>query len=330
MVFLSMEDHLPDLFLPAWKGGRIGAVTIVFPQEAEFGGADIDAFRRYLSGLAPGADNSFFLRDGGIEGDLAGLKVRIVPFTVWREAPPSGPVIVDLAYILAAYRDEIRTPYTDLVRKTLDLLASRNIEPHRLFPWVSDREVIPIERAYLTELVNEAFRDPAKFRSGLPAKWEALKMGEHLAYLGLYEQAITHFDLFMRENPGEPSIHLRIAYMRLMDRDVEGGLRSLHRAWLADPYFLRGYSAAAFACYGRGDLETAERVIRAGLRQEAGFPDLKAGLGRILLAQAKKMLAIDPVEARKRYAEIVPLELPPEIDRQLRKEWEEAVAPIVK
>lgn len=326
-VFLSPEDHIPDLFLPARKDGRLGGVTVVFPREAEFGEADLGAFRGYLSGIAAGGDNSFSLRAGAIEGSIAGLKVRIVPATRWENAAPSGPVIVDLAFILAAYRDEVRTPYPDLVRKTLALLASRNIDPGRLFPWISDREEIPLERAYLPKLVAEAFRDPAKFRSGLPPKWEALKLGEHLAYLGYYEQAIAHFDLFLKEDPGEPAIHLRIAYMRLVDRDAEGGLRSLHRAYLADPYFIRGYSAAAFACFGRGDLETAERVIRAGLRQEPGFTDLKVGLGRILLAQAKKMLGTDPGEARKRYAEIAALELPPEIEQQLRKGWEEAQAP---
>lgn len=326
VLFFSPGDRLPDLYLPLHSQGKVGSLTIVAPQERPFAESDLASWKAYVSGLSSGAGNTFSLRDGALAGEIGGMKVRVVPVVDWKGEDRGGPVILDLAFLLAMHRDEVRTPLPELPQKFLATVESRKVSPGRVTPWLADRSDLPLERGYLVKLVSETLGDPAAFRQGLPAKWQAVLLGEHLAYLALHEQAISSFDAYLEVDPEEPSILYRIGFTFFVDGDPDRGLRYLHRAYRADPYYIRAYPASAWALYRKGDLDTAERVIRAGLQQDPGFLDLKAGLGRVFLAQAIKLLAADPEEARKRYAEIASLGLPPEFNRQLGKEWEEAQA----
>ncbi len=299
-------------------------MTVVVPSDAPFTGKDLESWKSYVSAFSPGSDNGFALEGGSMTGRVEGLIVRVYPLKQWRDPPSDGPVILDIAFLLSRYEDEVRTPVPDLPRTFLVMLEGRNVDPSRLILWVADRSDIPLERGYLPKLLDELARDPKGFRDGLPAKWRALKTGEYLAYLGMYEQAVSHFEDFLKEEPEEPSILLRIAYTRFVDGDADRGLRFLLRAYGADPYYVRGYAAAAFTMYTKGELGTAERIVRAGLALDPDFLDLKMGLGRILSAQAKKKLPDDPAAAEARFREIGAIGLPKDLLDLLTTEWEEA------
>lgn len=327
VLLFSANDLLPVLFLPLHGEGKVASLTVVVPSDTPFTAQELDSWKSYVAAFSPGSDNGFVLEAGSMTGRIDGLAVRVHPLKEWRDPPKEGPVILDIAFLLARYEDEIRTPVPDLPRTFLEMLDGRKIDPSRLLPWVADRREIPLERGYLPKLVAELARDPGAFRDGLPAKWRALKTGEYLAFLGMYEQSVSHFEGFLKEEPEEPSVLLRIAFTRFVDGDADRGLRFLLRAYNADPYYVRGYAAAGFTLFAKGELGTAERVVRAGLALDPDFLDLKMGLARILLAQAKKRLRNDPAAAEARFREIGSIGLPQDLLDPLTSEWEEAKNP---
>ena len=136
-----------------------------------------------------------------------------------------------------------------------------------------------------------------------------------------YEKAEAHYGRYLKYAPEEPSVLFRLAQMSFVDDRYERGIRYLHRAWKADPYFTRGYSESAFRLFHDGKLEPAERVLRAGLRKAPKDPALRQNLGRVLLEQAKRMLRKDPDTAGKRFSEIEKIGLETEQMEELREEW---------
>lgn len=324
ILLFGPNDLLPDLFLPLHGEGKVGALSVVVPSEGPFTEEDLSSFASYVAAFSPGSDNGFALRDGAIDGKIGGLAVRVHPLGSWRPPPGEGAVVLDVAFLLALYKDEVRTPVPDLPLRFLAMLEERKVDPGRLLPWVGDRRDIPLERGYLPKLLAEVARDPKAFGQGLPPKWQLLRTAEQLAYLGMYEQSVSHFEGYLKDEPEEPSVLYRIALTRFVDQDPERGLRFLLRAYKADPYYIRAYSASGFALYRKGELEPAERVVRAGLHLEPDFLDLRMGLGQILLGQAKNLLPKDLAAAEKRFSETGSLGLPPDLLDRLSGEWEQA------
>lgn len=322
-LFFSSGDRLEEL-LALRKEGKLSAATVVLPVETPFREDELPSWNAHVARVSPGTENAFVFRAGAFVGNVEGLAVRIVPAREWREPAPSGPVILDLAFLLAGFQDESRTPFVSIPRNYAAFLEERKVDPSRVAIWVEERGAIPLERGYLPELAAAVLRDPASFRRGLPPKWQALQLGEYMAYLGFGEQAVAHLEAYLKEDPAEPSVLYRIALLRLVDRETDRALRYLHRAFEADPFYIRGYAAAAFVLYRKGEFDDAERILRAGLHLVPDFPDLKAGMGRTLVAEAARMFPRDPTGAEKRYGEIAALELPPELGRKIAAEWEAA------
>jgi hypothetical protein len=320
IVLFSPDDHLADLFLPLHREKKISALMVVVPSENSLTGENLAAWRSYISTLSPGSDNLFLLREGTLDGFL----VRVVSVKDWKGKPGNGPVILDLAFLLAMYQNEIRTPFVDLPRKFLSTLDDRKVDISRIRPWVVRRDLIPLAYGYLPKLIGEMVQTPSAFRKDLPRKWRELRRAEYLAFFSANEEAIPHFEKYRKEEPEDPSILFKLAQMHFVDREIERGMRYLHRAFKADAYYIRGYSESALNFFRKGEFENAERVLRAGLLSDPQNPDLKQGLGRILLEQAKKLLPENLSAAEERFSEAASVGLTNDFITQLKDEWERA------
>lgn len=326
VTLFGPEDHLPDLFLPLHKEKRAGSLVVVVPSDTPLEEENLSAWKKYVAGLSPGADNLFVLRDGALEGEVDGLPVRVVPIQGWKGGAGNGAVVLDLSFLTAMYKDEVRTPFVDLPRKFIATIEDRGLDPSRLRLWVADRGRVPLAHGYLPKLVSEIARNPGAFRGEIPRKWRELRQGEYLAFFSAYEEAVPHLQMYLEEEPEDPSVLFLLAQLHFVDREIERGLRFLRRAFKADAYYIRGYPEAALQFFRKGELESAERVLRAGLLQEPSTPELKQGLAYVLLEQAKKLLPGDPPGAEARFAEIGAIGLGDDFLRQIRAQWEKEKA----
>lgn len=324
VVVFTHRNLMKDLFFPSFKEGKIRSLELVVPDEESLTVQNLGAWNTFISSLAPGTDNAFVLKDGAFEGQVDGFPVRVVSLKEWKGPPEKGPVILDLTFLLAMHRDDVRKPFVEIPPKFFSLLADRKVDTARVRFWVPGRDDVPLFYGYLYKLASEAARDPKAFRKGLPPKWRDLARGEYLNFVADYEQALASFNGYLKLEPEEPSVLFKIARMNFVEGRVERGLRFLGRACKADRYYIRGYSTSAFALFQTGELDAAERVIRAGLHLEPNFSDLKVGLGQVLLAQAKGILPKNAPAAEKRFSEIVSIGLPEEALQGLRSEWERA------
>lgn len=324
IVLFGPEDHLTDLFLPLHRENRVGSVVVVVPSETSLNGENLSVWKKYVAPLSSASDNVFLLSEGALEGKIHGLGVRVVSIRDWKGSAGEGPAILDLSFLLAIYKDELRTPFADLPRKFLATIEDRNLHLSRLILWTADRDAIPLGRGYLPKLVEEAVRNPKMFREDLPPKWGELRQAEYLAFLSAFDEATVHFEKYLKENPEDPSVLYQIAQMHFVDREIERGMRFLQRAYKADFFYIRAYSETALRFFRAGKLDNAERVLRAGLLQEPGNPELRKGLAYVLLGQARKFLPADPETAGNRFSEIDALGLPEEILRPIRAEWDQA------
>jgi tetratricopeptide (TPR) repeat protein len=237
-------------------------------------------------------------------------------------------VVLDLSFLPPMYKDEVRTPFVDLPRKLLATIEDRGLDLSRLRLWVADRDRVPLAHGYLPNLASEMVRNPGSFRGEIPRKWRELRQGEYLAFFSAYEEAVPHLQKYLEEVPEDPSVLFLLAQLHFVDREIERGLRFLHRAFKADAYYIRGHREAALQYFRKGELENAERVLRAGLLQDPFTPDLKQGLAYVLLEQAKKLLPLDPSGAEARVAEIDAVGVGDDFLRQVRAHWEkEKTAP---
>lgn len=326
VLVFTPADRLFDVFLPIRRDKGLERLTVVVPGERPFAEENLSAWKEYLFRMAAGRGDAFSLDGGALAGTIEGLAVRIVPVGQWRRPPRGGTVILDLSFLPALYQDEVRTPFVELVRKFLATLDDRKMDVSRVRPWVAAREEIPLAYGYLGKLMTEVIRAPAAFRKGLPPKWEELRLGEYFAFFSAFEDAAAHFENYLREEPEDPAVLFRMAMMRFVDREIEQGLRYLHRAFRSDPFYARGYHEAAMHYAERGDLAKAERILRAGLLGDTANAELKGALARVLLEEAKRMLSRDSGEAESRFAEVAALGLPAEAVERLRAEWEKAKA----
>lgn len=322
VLLFSPSDHLVDLFLALHEEGRVGALTVVAPAEEAFTPENLAAWRSHVSRIAPAAENSFSLRDGAIAGEVAGMKVSVVPVRDWRGSPEADPIVLDLAFLFAMYTDEVRTPFLELPRKFLATLDDRKADIARVVPWTASREDVPLAWGYVHKLLGEMVRNPDVFRRGLPGKWAELRQGEYLAYLAAFERAIPHFDSYLEAEPEDPAVLYRIAMMHFIDRAIERGVRYLHRASAADGYYVRGYERAADYLLRERDPDAAERIARAGLLSAPSDPGLNMALARVLLEQARKLFRTSAPQAESRFAEALALTLPDGAVSELRAEWE--------
>lgn len=326
VLLFSPNDHLSDLFLPLHADGRLKGLTLVVPSEKSFTEQDLASWKSYTERLFPGTDNAFSLNDGAFSGEIRGLRVTVFPLKGWDGRFGKGTVVLDLSFFESLHKDEARTPFTEIPVRFLGMLADRKIDPSRIHPWLADRSALPLEHGYLPGLVISILQAPETVRKGLPPRWRSLKTGEYLAWLAMTEQAVAHFEKYLVDDPDEPSVLFRIALLHFDVGDATKGLRFLHRAHKADGYYIRGYADAAFLLFRKGDLSAAERVVRAGLYVDPAFPDLKFALGRILLAEAKKMLHDNPAAAEERFSEIEKTGISGDAADALGKEWEAAKA----
>ncbi|HYN74368.1 MAG TPA: tetratricopeptide repeat protein [Candidatus Methanoperedens sp.] len=286
VLLFGPNDLLRDLFLPMRKAGKVGSLTLVVPAEGSLVEGNLAAWKSYSSTLSPGAGNDFTLRNGVMDGAVDGLRVRVVSIGDWKTFRGDGPVILDLSFFLAIYRDEVRTPFVELPRKFLATLDDRKVDVSRVRGWMVGRDVVPLEHGYLAKLVGEMLQSPALFRAGLPAKWDALHQGEYLALFAENEEALPHFEEYLKHEPEDGSVLAKLARNSFVDREVERGMQYLARAFKADPYYIRGYPEAADYFLREGEPETAERLLRTAILFAPDDRELKGDLDRLLEQRA--------------------------------------------
>lgn len=322
VLLFSPADHLQDLFLPLKRAGKIGRLDLVIPGQGILRGENLAAWKRYVSGISPGADNGFQLDNGTIVGEIDGLHVSVIPVARWKMVPLTGPVIFDLSFLFGMYQDEVRTPFIDLPRRLLATLDDRKVPLPSVILWAANREEIPLSYGYIMKLAVEMFSGPENFRKGLPRKWEELRQAEHFAFFSAYEEASNHFDNYLKEEPEDPSVLYKIALMRFVDRDVEQGLRFLRRASRADRYYIRAYVEVAGNYMEKREFDHAERVLLAGLVVEPNDGGLKIALANVIVEQARKIFRGDPNAAEQRFQETKDLALPKDVREKMIAEWE--------
>ncbi len=125
-----------------------------------------------------------------------------------------------------------------------------------------------------------------------------------LVELGRYAEAVTTLQQMVDLRPDLQS-YSRVSYLRELHGDVPGALAAMRMAadtalpgsepWLWTTTYL------GHLYWGQGDLEGAERVYRAVLRQKPDYPFAQFGLARIDAARGDKQAALTilrPLAAR--------------------------------
>lgn len=186
----------------------------------------------------------------------------------------------------------MRTPFVELPRKFLATIEDRKGDVSRVRGWIAERDALPLGYGYLTKLVGEMLQHPAEFRMGLPAKWNALRPGEYLAFFAAYEEVLPRFEEYLKAEPEDGSVLVKLARYSFVDGEIERGLRYLARAVKADPYCIRAYSVGAGNYLEKGEIENAERLLRAGLRLAPDVPELEKNLERLLEQRASGTLPL--------------------------------------
>ncbi len=143
------------------------------------------------------------------------------------------------------------------------------------------------------------------FKRSTPTKLRALGVRvDALVELGRYADAVTALQQMVDLRPDLES-YSRVSYLRELHGDVPGAIEAMRMAadtalpgsepWLWTTTYL------GHLYWGQGDLDAAERIYRAVLRQKPDYPFAQFGLARIDAARGDKQAALTilrPLAAR--------------------------------
>ncbi|RJP19612.1 MAG: tetratricopeptide repeat protein [Deltaproteobacteria bacterium] len=315
MLLFSADDQVRTL-----KPGRFSSVPVrltqVVPLES---GVDQSHFERWLATLPVDVLNAgrFTLDNGVIRGKGGFGEATVTALDRPGEWPRRPILVIDTAFLLSLYKDEVRTPMVPLVVKLYATIRRSEIAPISVWIVSRNREVaFPLEFGYLPVLVREIFSNPRNFREELPAIWRRVQSAQRLAFFGQRDEALDELkELLLPETA--PYAYYQSAVLRFREARIEEGVRDLRAAASIDPDYGRGFLLHAGAFWAKGEVGIAEFILREGFSMFPGETSIAIGLARALAEQAIGERDEAPDRSMMRIREAVGLPIPEELRKEI-------------
>lgn len=285
-------NHYPALS----KAPRKLRVVQLVPSKERLTEAHFDGWRKAL--LTP-VDSPAFAA-GTITGRIGNVDLAVVGIPQLTVPAARCVVVLDPAFFLPLYENEVRAGMVDLSMKLYRLLSEKGADG---FPAVvldpMANPSFPLQWAYVADLWDDVCRNPDAFREEIPAKWRLRKEAEFLAGFGAFEESARRLDDARPLFPRDGSVDYQLARQAFQDRETSEGIRFLNRAFRVDSRFIRGFAEFGSHLASRGRAADAEMVYRAGLVLRTDDPSLNGGLLELLVDRAESLSGRDPEEATK-------------------------------
>lgn len=315
MLLFSADDQVRTL-LPGRFSSAPVRLTQVVPLES---GVDQSHFERWLATLPVDVRNAgrFTLDNGVIRGKGGFGEATVTALDRPGEWPRRPILVIDTAFLLSLYKDEVRTPMVPLVVKLYATIRRADIAPISVWIVSRNREVsFPLEFGYLPVLVREIFSTPRNFREELPETWRRVQSAQQLVFFGQTDEALEALkELLFPETA--PYAYYQSAVLQFREARIEEGVRNLRAGSSIDSDYGRGFLLQAGAFWAKGEVGIAEFILREGFSMFPGETSLAVGLARSLAEQAIGERDEAPDRSMMRIREAIGLPIPDELRKEI-------------
>jgi tetratricopeptide (TPR) repeat protein len=290
---VSSKVFLEELYLPLGRSGLFKELFVLLPSEKAMTDTDLADIRDRLAraGLSKTDQASFHLEDGTIRGVMEGISTRLSPLT--RIPPREGQedvLLLDPAFLLMIYRNEVKTPIVELAWKLMVTLREKNVRAEDVvlldLPPADD---LSLRYGFLPALLGDMIAQPSAFAGSPPGKWDILRQAETVSFFAQYPEATMLYRKYLEKNPGDASACYKIAMMAVRDLDDDMALQWLNKAAAADPRFARAFVEAADYLVRKNLLDPAERILRGGVAVFPKDPRMATSLASFFLMRGERI-----------------------------------------
>ena len=315
VLVFSADDQVRTVLQGRLPSGPVHLAQVV-PLESGIGTTHFD---RWLVTLPAKLreEGRFALDNGVIRGKGVFGEAEVTPLNRPAEWPRHPALVIDTAFFLSLYKDEVRTAMIPLVVKLYAMLRRGGIAPASVWIVSRNREMaFPLEFGYLPVLLREMFVSPGLFQEELPPVWRRMQSAQYLAFFGQTEEALGELKDLLR--PGTaPYAHYQAAVLMFREGQVAEGVRNLREAASVDPDYGRGFLVQAGAFWAKREVGIAEFILKEGFSMFPREPSLAIGLARALAEQAIAEREAAPDRSMARIREAIALPIPEEIRKEI-------------
>lgn len=293
IIVFGRPDQLLPVLNPLRKSGRLKAVTFVLPDESSLAPGTEGWFRELLvsNGIPETALSTFRLDNGVYSGTANGSSLSFMSLPETRSTPSDCLLVLDCRFFLGLYRNPVGTPIVQLARKLMATLANGRVSATAVILYEPIEEIdYPLENGFTPWLLWDMLAVPGAFERDIPEKWKQFEAAESARYFMLYAEAYQAYRNYLKSDPGDASIHYRIAQMAALDQVPQYALESLETASTLDPAYRRAYAELGKFLAEKGVTDLAEDALKKGLARFPADPVIASTLARVYLARGEKAL----------------------------------------
>jgi tetratricopeptide (TPR) repeat protein len=308
MFVLSQKNYMQDIHLPQARAGLLKDLAILLPTDKALNESVLPEIRHNLaeSGMTQ-MDLQTFAFDNGLFRGFAGhVPVRIFPLNRIPEMSDGRVLLVlDPMILLASYRNEQKTPITELARKLIVTLRDKKVVSDDIV--LIDPEPIDdltLRYGYLALLLREMIESPGTFGDSIPAKWEILQQAEYAYSFARYPEAMNLYRSYLDKMPNDASACYKIAMMAARDLDGLTALQWLNKSAAVDARYRRGYVEAADYFEKKDMQEAAEQILLGGVSSYPKDSRLATSLAVLYVSEGQKAWESGDTEGAAEYFEM--------------------------
>ncbi len=284
----------------AYNAGMISRVYWVPPTKETVGEEPIENIRNRFASLAGESGPEKLEKDGkAVSGTINGIPVYICNL---RDIPAiAGETIlaVDLTFFTVLYKDEVRTPFLELLASFMQTLGSSGLKASdAVISYSTSLDVVPLQQRFIGRYLKKFLSDPESLSGGPPAAWLLRAQGMHYDTFFQVEEALDAYSKAVDIDPKDASLRFDLALSYFSEKNAARMKEELDTAVSLD----RGYYPA-YISYGKyladkGLTLDAESFLDEAEKAEPYDPEVWKAKRDVMRASGKYG---DAVEAQKRY-----------------------------
>jgi hypothetical protein len=305
LLVLAQRNVTREFILPVVRSGKARRVDVVLPFAKDPSDSEVDEIRANLvrNGITDMDAMTLKNSKGIISGFIGKVPIRFMSLP---RIPDMGEdkvaVLVDPAFILASYRDETRTPVTELARKLVLTLRDRHVRADDVFMIEPDSlDDITMRYGFMGSLLKDMLLHPEAYKENLPERWRLLQEAEYAQSYAQYPDALRLYREYLKAVPDDASACYKIAMMAARDLDEKMALQWANNADRIDPRYARAYLEIADFFEKKGMADLTENFIVAALSNHPTDTRLASTLAAFYLTQGKRAQSGGDSEAATEY-----------------------------
>jgi tetratricopeptide (TPR) repeat protein len=320
LVIVSGQDLIPGVFMPLFRSGELKRLLVVLPIERGLLPEELETLKKSWENYGTTAEDlkSLHLDNGVVRGTFLGKPFSYAPVTNIPDGDGVTLVAIDIAFPVALFLDEVRTPIVELPIRLVRTLEKRKVEARRVHLWDSTgRGDISLEYGFIPRLLADLVKNPESALSGDSGeKWATLGEAEHARFFVQYPEAEALYRKYLSYDPKDPSACYKMAFLSSRTEGIDASLEWVAKAVDLDAAYADAYQDLAVYAFKKGLIEDTEKVLVAGLKKLPENGVLATSLVEALIAKAKE--ADDAGEKKRAEAYLLRASQVPHADQGMR------------